>query len=284
MMSRRLAPSALRSPISRVRSLTTISMMFMITMPPTTSDSPTMPTRTTAMPAVACWKMPSTESEASMPKLSGSGRLQAALDPQRHARFVLGLLDERRVARPHHQLQRLARAEELLETHRAGSPRTRPASCRRPSPSSPTRPRSRKLTPAIRTCLSSGSAAPNRRSATCQPSSGDVPLAADLDRADHPAPFGVEGGEVEVFLGHALHLNRFELLVAVCHPCALLRLGHHRADRDGEASDRRRIVERDDRVAPLALELVLVLADARALDHERVGARGPTRWRRSPPR
>ena len=38
-MSRRRAPSALRSPISRVRSLTTISMMFMMTMPPTTSDS-----------------------------------------------------------------------------------------------------------------------------------------------------------------------------------------------------------------------------------------------------
>ena len=35
----RRAPSALRSPISRVRSVTTISMMFMITMPPTTSDS-----------------------------------------------------------------------------------------------------------------------------------------------------------------------------------------------------------------------------------------------------
>ena len=54
MMSRRLAPSALRRPISRVRSLTTISMMFMITMPPTSSDRPTMPTSSTAMPAVAC--------------------------------------------------------------------------------------------------------------------------------------------------------------------------------------------------------------------------------------
>jgi hypothetical protein len=54
MMSRRLAPSALRSPISRVRSLTTINMMFMITMPPTSSDNPTMPTSSTAMPAVAC--------------------------------------------------------------------------------------------------------------------------------------------------------------------------------------------------------------------------------------
>ena len=52
-MSRRRAPSALRSPISRVRSLTTISMMFMITMPPTTSDSATTPTRTAKTPLVA---------------------------------------------------------------------------------------------------------------------------------------------------------------------------------------------------------------------------------------
>ena len=35
-MSARLAPSDLRRPISRVRSVTLISMMFMITMPPTT--------------------------------------------------------------------------------------------------------------------------------------------------------------------------------------------------------------------------------------------------------
>ena len=35
-MSRDLAPSAFRTPISRVRSVTDISMMFMITIPPTT--------------------------------------------------------------------------------------------------------------------------------------------------------------------------------------------------------------------------------------------------------
>ena len=53
MMSRRRAPSALRRPISRVRSLTTISMMFMMTMPPTTSDIATTPTSTAKMPLVA---------------------------------------------------------------------------------------------------------------------------------------------------------------------------------------------------------------------------------------
>ena len=39
-MSVRRAPSDLRMPISRVRSATAISMMFMITIPPTTSEIP----------------------------------------------------------------------------------------------------------------------------------------------------------------------------------------------------------------------------------------------------
>ena len=55
MMSDLRAPSALRSPISRVRSVTTISMMFMMTMPPTTSDRPTTPISTAKMPLVAEW-------------------------------------------------------------------------------------------------------------------------------------------------------------------------------------------------------------------------------------
>ena len=38
MMSRWRAPSDLRTPISRVRSVTLTSMMFMITIPPTTSE------------------------------------------------------------------------------------------------------------------------------------------------------------------------------------------------------------------------------------------------------
>ena len=44
-MSRRLAPSARRMPISRVRSVTVASMMFMIPMPPTTSEMPAMAPR-----------------------------------------------------------------------------------------------------------------------------------------------------------------------------------------------------------------------------------------------
>ena len=41
-MVRRLAPMALRMPISRVRSATETNMMFMMPMPPTNSDSPVM--------------------------------------------------------------------------------------------------------------------------------------------------------------------------------------------------------------------------------------------------
>jgi len=38
------APSAFRTPISRVRSVTLTSMIFMITIPPTTSEMEAMPT------------------------------------------------------------------------------------------------------------------------------------------------------------------------------------------------------------------------------------------------
>ena len=43
---RRRAPSARRTPISRVRSVTDTSMMFMIPMPPTTSVMSPTPTAT----------------------------------------------------------------------------------------------------------------------------------------------------------------------------------------------------------------------------------------------
>ena len=42
---------AMRNPISRVRSVTETSMMFMIPMPPTSSDTPAMPARS----AVIVW-------------------------------------------------------------------------------------------------------------------------------------------------------------------------------------------------------------------------------------
>ena len=42
-MTRGVAPSALRSPISRIRSVTDTSMMFITPMPPTSSEMPAMP-------------------------------------------------------------------------------------------------------------------------------------------------------------------------------------------------------------------------------------------------
>ena len=46
-MSRRRAPTALRRPISRVRSVTDTSMMFITPMPPTTSEMPAIAPRKT---------------------------------------------------------------------------------------------------------------------------------------------------------------------------------------------------------------------------------------------
>ena len=44
-MTRGVAPSALRSPISRIRSVTETSMMFMTPMPPTISEMAAIPPR-----------------------------------------------------------------------------------------------------------------------------------------------------------------------------------------------------------------------------------------------
>ena len=54
MMSRRNAPSAFRMPISRVRSVTYTSMMFITPTPPIRSDSPAMKTIAPVTPPVIC--------------------------------------------------------------------------------------------------------------------------------------------------------------------------------------------------------------------------------------
>ena len=55
MMSRRRAPSALRMPISRVRSVTETSMMFMIPMPPTSRLMPPIAPRSSVMICDTPW-------------------------------------------------------------------------------------------------------------------------------------------------------------------------------------------------------------------------------------
>ena len=69
-MSDRRAPSDLRMPISWVRSVTTASMIFMITMPPTTMKTETIPTAMAAMVAVSLSHKLTMVSEAKILKLS----------------------------------------------------------------------------------------------------------------------------------------------------------------------------------------------------------------------
>ena len=56
-MSLRVAPSALRTPISRVRWVTLTSMMFITPTPPTRSAMLAMTSMAAATPPVICWKL-----------------------------------------------------------------------------------------------------------------------------------------------------------------------------------------------------------------------------------
>ena len=100
-MSRRGAPTAFRSPISRVRSVTTISMMFMMTTPPTTSDNATTPMSTEKMPVVACEIEHGAGGEDAEVVLLP--RREPPMDPERHDGLVHGLFEHRGIARPHHE-------------------------------------------------------------------------------------------------------------------------------------------------------------------------------------
>jgi len=67
-----LAPSALRIPISRVRSVTDTSMMFMMTTPPTTSEMDAMPRMTAPNIPVIWLKSPIKVSLVRMAKESSA--------------------------------------------------------------------------------------------------------------------------------------------------------------------------------------------------------------------
>ena len=69
-MSLRRAPSALRTPISRVRSVTETSMIFMITMPPTTSEMEAMAIVTAKNELLMSFHRDKKESVVSMAKSS----------------------------------------------------------------------------------------------------------------------------------------------------------------------------------------------------------------------
>src|SRR5215510_12415877 len=70
--SRWRAPTALRTPISLVRSTTDTSIMFMMTMPPTTSDIPTTNNDTEKITLVRLLNNSLTPSEVIKPKSSSS--------------------------------------------------------------------------------------------------------------------------------------------------------------------------------------------------------------------
>ena len=76
-MSRRLAPMAMRMPISRVRSVTVTSMMFMMPMPPTSSEIAPMAPSTSVIAPVICDMVLITEVMSPIVKSSGSpGRIR----------------------------------------------------------------------------------------------------------------------------------------------------------------------------------------------------------------
>ena len=72
MMSLRRAPIALRTPISRVRSVTDTSMMFITPMPPTIRPTDEITTIATATPPVIERNVWMSDSVVSIPKLSGA--------------------------------------------------------------------------------------------------------------------------------------------------------------------------------------------------------------------
>ena len=70
--SRPRAPIAIRNPISRVRSVTDTSMMFMIPMPPTSSDTPAMLASRAVIVCVASFRTLAISSIVLTMKSSGS--------------------------------------------------------------------------------------------------------------------------------------------------------------------------------------------------------------------
>ncbi len=90
-MSRRAAPSALRMPISRVRSVTLISMMFMMTIPPTTTPMTTTAGTTVKITRVSLPQNAISPSPVSMVKsLSAPGRRRCAMRIASSARNIAG--------------------------------------------------------------------------------------------------------------------------------------------------------------------------------------------------
>ena len=96
--SRCLAPSALRTPISRVRSVTQTSMMFIMTMPPTTRAIEAKPSTTQAKSELNCFQISRKVSLVSRSKSSGLPGGDMASRAHHDPDLVFGPLHYLRVA------------------------------------------------------------------------------------------------------------------------------------------------------------------------------------------
>ena len=104
MISRLVAPSALRTPISRVRSVTEIIMMATTPTPPTMSPTPDSATMTAKKPAVMLLKESRILSCDSDRKVVLLHRLEAALGAQGGDHFLLGLVARGGGGREHREV------------------------------------------------------------------------------------------------------------------------------------------------------------------------------------
>ena len=190
-MSRPRAPSASRSPISRVRSVTDTSMMFMIPIPPTSSDTAAMPASRKVIVVVVEVRMLDNSSmrpDAEVVVLvrrgaGGAARSSAAIRSRSPALVPPAAADT--VIALH-----VGDAEQLLLRRRVGDVDrvVLVLAHRRPVPWLASTPTTRNGSLRIRIVWPTGSApAPNRLSRTTVPSTATLAARATSDRSKNDA-------------------------------------------------------------------------------------------------
>jgi hypothetical protein len=100
----------------------------------------------------------------------------------------------------------------------------------------------------------------------------DRTVRVDLGRAHQPAAFGVETGEVDVFRRDPADLRLIDGLVAIRDTAAGARIGHDRGHQVAVAADGTGVLQREARVVPDLVPLVVAARDRKLLDVEGVGA------------
>ena len=170
-MSRRRAPSALRTPISRMRSVTETSMMFMTTTPPTSRLMPV----TTIVDHVDAAGGALPQVQHALARLDrevvGLVEAEVAAGAHDHARLVLRGARSSPSSAPGSGWRRSGGCRRASGRSEIGHPaRSCPGSCRTRCPSSRPRPTTCSAWPSMRIALPSGSHAAGRSaSATSGP-------------------------------------------------------------------------------------------------------------------